>query len=257
MAPLPGIQFGSGVLFATPTSGQLSSTPALPQPQEVGIIQNIKLTISGDIKELFGQNQWAVDSAVGKRSIKGSFEFAQMDNEFFNQCFFSDVISTGIISVAYREAHAIPTTPYTVTIVPPNTGVFVSDLGVVDLTTGLPMTKVTSASAANQYSVNTSTGVYTFDAADTDLSIAISYTYSQSTVGTTLTVANHTMGFGPVLSMTIPLLYQGAENTINLPNVRLGKIDLATKLDDYSMLTTDFSAFAGAGGNPMNWYNAF
>src|ERR1035441_2272856 len=91
MAPLPGIQFGSGVLFATPTAGQLSTTPALPQPQEVGIIQNIKLTISGDIKELFGQKQWAIDSAVGKPSIKGSFEFAQMDNEFFNQCFFSDV----------------------------------------------------------------------------------------------------------------------------------------------------------------------
>src|ERR1035437_6415997 len=153
MAPLPGIQFGSGVLFATPTSGQLAAiSPALPQPQEVGIIQNIKLTISGDIKELFGQNQWAIDSAVGKRSIKGSFEFAQMDNEFFNQCFFSDVISAGIVSVAYREVHAIPTTPFTVTIVPPGSGVFVSDLGVIDLTTGLPMTKVASATLAGQYS---------------------------------------------------------------------------------------------------------
>ena len=258
MAPLPGIQFGSGVLFATPTAGQLAAvSPALPQPQEVGIMQNIKMTISGDIKELFGQNQWAIDSAVGKRSIKGSFEFAQMSNEFFNECFFSDVITTGIVSVAYREAHSIPVTPFTVIIVPPGSGVFVSDLGVVDLTTGLPMTKVATASGANQYAVNTTTGVYTFDAADTDLSVAISYTYSQSAVGTTLTVANHTMGFGPILSMSIPLLYQGTKNTISLPNVRLGKIDLATKLDDYSMLTTDFSAFAGAGGNPMNWYNAF
>ncbi len=257
MAPLPGIQFGSGVLFATPTAGQLSSTPALPQPQEVGIIQNIKMTISGDIKELFGQKQWAIDSAVGKRSIKGTFEFAQMDNEFFNQCFFSDVISTGIVSVAYREQHTIPATPYTVTIAPPSSGVYISDLGVINLTTGIPMTKVASVAATGQYSVNTSTGVYTFDAADTTVAVAISYTFSQSTVGTTLTVANHAMGYGPILSLVIPLLYQGVENTVNLPNVRLGKIDLATKLDDYAMLTTDFSAFAGAGDNPMNWYNAF
>jgi hypothetical protein len=255
MAPLPGIQFGSGVLFATPVAGNL---PTNPTPQEVGIIQNIKMTISGDIKELFGQLQWPVDSAIGKRSIKGSFEFAQMDNSFFNQCFFSDVVSAGVVSTSYHEPHTVPaSSAYTVTITPPSSGVFASDLGVLNLTTGVPMTRVASVSAEGQYSVNTSTGVYTFSSMDASLAIYISYTYTLAATGTTLVVANHTMGFGPILSMTIPLLYQGTVNSINLPNVRLGKIDLSTKLDDYSMLTTDFSAFAGAAGNPMNWYNTF
>jgi hypothetical protein len=255
MAPLPGIQFGSGVLFATPTAGNLAVDPT---PQEVGIIQNIKMTISGDIKELFGQKQWAVDSAIGKRSIKGTFEFAQMDNAFFNQCFFADVVTAGVVSTAYHELHTIPATPYMVTLVPPSSGVFVSDLGVVNLTTGVQFLRLpTGTPATGQYVVNTSTGAYTFAAADTLVPIAISYTYSQSAVGTTLTAVNHIMGWGPILSMTIPLLYQGAVNSINLPNVRLGKIDLATKQDDYTMLTTDFTAFAGAADNPLNWYNQF
>lgn len=252
MAPLPGIQFGSGVLFAVPVAGNL---PTNPTPQEVGIIQNVKLTISGDIKELFGQKQWAVDSAVGKRSIKGSFEFAQMDNSFFNQCFFSDSVAVGIISTAYNELHTIPAmTTFTATV--SNIPV-VQDLGVVNLTTGARMTKVASAPATGQYSVVLSTGVYTFASADASVPIAISYTYAQSTVGTTLTTSNHVMGWGPILSMTIPLLYQGVSNAINLPNVRLGKIDLSTKLDDYAMLSTDFSAFAGSSDNPLNWYNQF
>jgi hypothetical protein len=252
MPALPGIQFGSGVLFAVPTSGNLAANPT---PQEVGIIQNIKFTISGDIKELFGQKQWSIDSAVGKRSIKGSFEFAQMDNAFFNQCFFADTVSTGIVSTVYNEAHAVPaSSTYTATVT--NVPV-VTDLGVVDLSTGRRLTKVASSPAAGQYSLVLSTGVYTFNAAEAGKAIAISYTYAQASVGTTLTVGNHVMGYGPVVSMTIPLLYQGLENAVSFPNVRLGKIDLATKQDDYSMLTTDFSAFAGANDNPMIWYNDF
>lgn len=253
MSALPGIQFGAGIVFATPSGGNEAANPT---PQEVGIMQNIKLTVGGDIKELYGQFQWPVDTAIGKRNIKGSFEFAQMDNMFFSQLFFADAITTGIIATQYREAHTIPATPFMVTIVPPSSGTFVSDEGVINSNTGIPFV-LHATPTTGQYSVNLGTGVYTFAAADTLLPITISYTYTVAAVGTTLTVGNHVMGYGPIVSLNIPFLYQGNVIGWSLPNVRLGKIDVATKLDDYTMLTTDFSAFAGAGGNPLTLYNFF
>lgn len=254
MSVYPGIQFGAGILFATPVSGQLATNPT---PQEVGVIQDISFTISGDIKELFGQFQWPVDSAVGKRTIKGTFNFASITNSFLNQAFFADTVVAGIIETAYREPHTIPAVsgPYTITLVPPGSGTFVADLGVFNLSTGLEFTLVASGPVAGQYSVNTSTGVYTFAAADASSAISISYTYTAVAVGTTLTAANHVMGWGPILNVTIPFLYQGAKFAFNFPNVRLGKIDIKSKLDDYTMMSSEFSAFAGAAGNPFNSYN--
>lgn len=252
MPPVPGIQFGAGIIFATPVAGDL---PVDPTPQEVGIIQDISMTLSGDIKELYGQFQWPVDSAVGKRSIKGTFNFAQITNTFLNQLFFAETVVPGLIETAYREAHNIPAaTAFTVTV--DEATDFVDDLGVINQNTGLPFTDIgTGTPATGQYTFAPLTGIYTFAAADASVPITISYTYTSTTTGTTLTVGNRVMGFGPILNLTIPFLYQGNKFAFNLPNVRLGKIDIKSKLDDYTMMSTDFSAFAGAGNNPLNCYN--
>ena len=63
MSQYSGLQFGAGLVYATPVSGNL---PVNPTPQEVGVIQDVSLDISGDIKSLYGQFQWAVDAAIGK-----------------------------------------------------------------------------------------------------------------------------------------------------------------------------------------------
>lgn len=250
MSQLNGLQFGSGIVFATPVAGNL---PTNPTPQEVGIIQDVKLTLGAEIKELFGQYQWPVDTAVGKRTVKGSFNFAQMSNSFFNNTFFADAVTTGTVSTAYEEHGAIPAvTTYTVTVA--NSATFVSDLGVLYAATRKPLAYIpTGVPTVGQYTFTA--GVYTFAAADASTAVLISYGYTAATVGTTLTVGNHVMGYGPIVSLTIPLLYQGGAASIVLPNVRLGKIDFTTKLDDYLMMSTDFQAFAGAGGNPINIFN--
>lgn len=253
MSQLPGIQFGSGLVYATPTTGNL---PVNPTPQQVGIIQDISLDIGGDIKELYGQYQWAVDSAVGKRSIKGTFNFAQITNAFLNQAYFSDVVTTGVIETANNELHTIPATPFTVTIAPPGSGVFLADLGVVSAVTGLPLEKIaTGTPTATQYTVNVTTGAYLFAAGSTGTGVFISYTYTNTATGTTLTVGNHLMGFGSVLSVMVPFPYDGGAMGVLMPNVRLGKISLKTSLDDYSKFSSDFSAFAGAGQNPISFFN--
>src|SRR5579859_3294964 len=262
MSILQGLQFGSGIVIATPQSSSGNPAPN-PTPLTVGVIQNVKVAFGAEIKSLYGQNQWPVDTAIGKRSIKGSFEFAQLSNILLSQLFLGDSVAPGIVEVSGNgngEDHAIPGTPYQVVITPPSSGTFLNDRGVAFSLTGVPLTKVASGPTTGQYSVNESTGTYTFAAADTLLHVIITYTYSL-TAGTTLTSGNHPMGFGPVLGLNIVFPYEagGGNNAIGFyfPNVRLGKIDLATKIDDYNMLTTDFEAFAGSANIPFYSYQAF
>ena len=140
---------------------------------------------------------------------------------------------------------------------------YVADYGVLYAATGVPFENVGAGSltAAGQYKVNLSTGVYTFDVADASTAILINYSYT-ATSGTTITAANHPMGYGPVLGLNVVFPYESAAGVPSgygfyFPNVRLGKIDLASKLDDYTMMTTDFEAFAGAANQPFQAYNAY
>jgi hypothetical protein len=250
MSQLNGLQFGSGLLYATPVSGNLAANPT---PLSVGVIQNVKFTLGAELKTLFGQNQWPVDSAVGKRTIKGSFEFAQMSNIFLSQLFFADAVSTGVIQTAVNEVGSIPATPFTITVA--NSTHFVADLGVTDALTGAPLQPVPATPTTGQYTV--AAGAYVFAAADTGKAVNISYTWTNTTSGTTMVAGNHAMGFGPILALDVVFPYEGGGRGFLFPNVRLGKIDLTTKLDDYTMLTSDFEAFAGNAGSPFSSYQAY
>lgn len=264
---LPGLGFGSGIILSAPQSS--SGNPAAnPTPLSVGVLQNVKLTLGADIKTLFGQNQWAIDSAIGKRSIKGSFEFAQISALLMEQLFFGSgaTIAPGTVNTPPfpGEAHTIPavTGPYTVTVTNSADTPLV-DYGVTYALTGQPLVNVGAGSltAAGQYKVNLSTGVYTFDVADASVNVLINYSWTASG-GSSLSVSNPPMGDGPVVGLNLVFPYeqnQGASMGIGfyIPNARLGKIDIATKLDDYTMYTTDFEGFAGAAGVPFISYQAW
>jgi hypothetical protein len=254
MALYPGLGFGAGQLLAAPQATSGNPAPN-PTPLQIGAVQNVKCTFGGDIKELYSQNQWAIDSAVGKRSIKGSFEFAQMSNEFFSQMFFADAVTVGSVETAINEPHTIPATPFSVTTT--NAAHFTLDLGVTYAASGIPLQNVETLTGGGQYTYVESTGVYTFDAADTLVLVLINYMYSNSTLGTSMVAGNHPMGWGPVMQLDVVFPYEGGGIGFLFPNVRLGKIDLTTKLDDYLMMQTDFQAFVGSGTSPFTSYQAF
>ena len=106
---LPGLQFGSGIALGTPQSTSGNPAPN-PTPLGIGVLQNVKLTLGADIKSLYGISQWAVDAAIGKRTIKGSFEFAQISNELMSQLFLGDGTTPGVTeTTAYPgELNQIP-----------------------------------------------------------------------------------------------------------------------------------------------------
>lgn len=247
--------FGAGIVLAIPTAGQ---TGANITPVEVGTVQGVKLTVSADIKSLFGLNSFPVDSAIGKRSIKGSFDYAQISGTLINNMIFGSAgsaVAGSTGTVSYREIDTVPAmSPYTVTVA--NSAHFTLDNGVLYASgnnAGQPFVRVASGPTVGEYTV--ASGVYTFAAADEGISVAISYTYSAPSDGQTFSIGNSPMGSGPILSLQLPSPYQSPslanlDRGIYLPNVRIGKLDLTTKLDDYEMFSSDFEAFV----NPVTGY---
>lgn len=229
--------FGSGLLYATRTDVSNAS------PIRFGAFQDLQLDFSGDIKELFGQNQFALDVARGKVKITGKAKFAQISAPVMNAIFFGGTINTGQTLSMYQEAVSVPATgPYTVTV--NHSSTFVTDLGVYFATTGNPLSKVASGPATGQYSVNA--GVYTLAAADTGLALLIDYTYT-ATQGFTMSSGNPLMGNTPRFSTSFTQSYGGNAMTITMPNCVSQKLTIPTKIDDYVMEELDFQAFAGAG----------
>lgn len=242
---LQTLGFGSGIIWAYPSGAQTGTNVT---PCEIGTMQTAKLEFTADIKSLFGLWSFPVDSAIGKRMIKGSAAFAQFEGSTWNNLMFGSS-STAVAGAAqitsYREAGSIPaSTPYTVTV--SNSAHFVQDGGVL-FTTGQPLVAVASGPIAGQYTV--SAGVYTFAAADEGKAVLITYSYSSTTDGQTFTITNTAMGSGPIVGLQLLFPYESAsfaslDRGIFLPNVRFGSLSLATKLDDFTEENTTFEAFA-------------
>jgi hypothetical protein len=312
---LPGLMFGSGVALAAPQSTSGNPAPN-PTPVALGVLQNIKLTLGADIKSLYGIDQWAVDTAIGKRSIKGSFEFAQISNLLMSQLFFGDATTAAdVATTTYPgESHTVPaTTPFVATVTNSAKTPLV-DYGVTYQNSGISLTRVSSGGAwtattpyalgalyidaaghiqkvttagtsgstlptfsdiggtvtdgtavwtdeglpaQGQYAIGVA-GNYSFAPADASAAVFINYSWTPSpAAGTTLSAGNHPMGYGPIIALNLVFPYEGGGLGFYLPNVRLGKIDIATKLEDYTMYTTDYEGFAGPNGVPFVSYQAF
>lgn len=242
--------FGSGLLFGTPKTDYAGNAISNPTPILFGIIQDISVDLSFDVKELFGQNQFPVDVARGKGKIQCKAKMAQIFGLMYGYCFFGQSVSNGGYSNAYDTAgQAIPATPYQITITPPNSGTFAADLGVVD-SNGLPMIRVASAPATGQYSV--AAGVYTFAAADTGKQVFINYQYTfTSSTAKVQTITNPVMGYAPTFQADLLMTHSGKSLALTLFSCTSTKLSLPTKLDDYLVQEFDFSAFANPAGQVL------
>ncbi len=167
-------EFGAGTLWGFPVSG---NTAANPTPMKFGTLQDVSLDISGDVKQLYGQKQFPEAVARGKCKITGKSKFASINGKMLNDMFFGQTLPAGMIKTSLDEAATVPATPFTITVA--NAAQFKQDWGVRYTVTGIPLTRVASGPVQGQYSVNTSTGVYTFAAADTAAQVQISYTFTQ------------------------------------------------------------------------------
>jgi hypothetical protein len=197
-----------------------------------------------------GNKLFPVDSATTSASVTGKITTSDFDARLVGM-----VIPGTTTAVTQTKAatHAatVPTTPFAVTVT--NSATWVTDLGVVNLTNGVVMTRVAGgAEATNKYSV--AAGVYTFHTDDVGDSVAISYTYT-STTGQTLTSTNQTSGATAGYALRLFDPPGGTrENGLYFPAVKFSNLSLGMKIDDWTETSVDFTAFEDATGNVFYTY---
>lgn len=216
--------FGTGQLFATPVGGGA--------PLRFGALQDVSVDFSGDIKQLFGQYQFALDTARGKTKIEWKASTGNIDVEAFNQIFFGGTVNTGdeLIQV-FNEAGAVPAmTAYTVTVA--HGADFYLDLGVKLATTGEALKQVAATPAAMEYTVSDA-GVYTFNVAQASANVLIDYLYESALTGGSLDLSNQLMGNTPKFQLVLSQVYDGKTFTLILYSNVADKLSLPLKQDDY------------------------
>lgn len=240
--------FGSGVLWGTRTD------IANATPINFGLVQEVTIEETASIKELTGQFQRPVAIARGTIKTTGKAKLARISGLAFSSLYYGVTPVPGQIATAFAEGPtAIPTTPFAITVA--NAANFVDDGGVINAATGLPLTLVASGPAAGQYSVNLSTGVYTFSSADNlaGAKVLINYTYGATASGQKFTVSNQLLGTTPTFKAKFYTTFQGQAISLQLNNCTSNKLGFHTKLEDFVMPEFDFSCFADPAGNVMTW----
>lgn len=249
------VGFGSGSLWGTPLTDAFGAAIANPSPSLFGVMQDISIDISGDVKELFGQNQFPVAVGRGKMKIQGKAKFAQINGRIINDLFFGQTTAAGLLAVVNDTTGAvIPSTPFQITPTVPGSGTWSQDLGVRN-SSGVTMTRVASGPVTGQYTV--AAGVYTFATADAGQTVFISYQYTgTSTVAQKSTVMNVAMGYAPTFRADFMNAKDGKQTTLSLFGCVATKLTIATKQDDFLIPEIDFSAYADSIGRVLQWGTA-
>ena len=243
------INFGAGKLIAVPTNLADGTAIANPTPVILGTMQDIALDLSTEIKTLYGSKRYPIAVGQGKGKTEIKAKYAEIDGAILGSLFFGKAATTGIKSAVFDAASTIPTTPFQITISPPNSGTFVADLGVIFSATGVQLTRVASAPAVSQYSLNAATGVYTFNTADSTKAVAISYEYTASAGGQVWAMTNDIMGYTPSFSMLLQNTFDGKSLVVKLNRCVSGKLSLPLKSDDFAIYDFEASAFADSANS--------
>lgn len=242
--------FGTGSLWGTQTQDAYGNTIANLTPLKFGEVQDVGIDMSRDIKLLHGQLMMPVAVGGGKMKIDVKAKFARIMGRLFSDLFFGQSITGGTLTGVVNDTTGatIPATPYQITVVPPSSGTYVRDLGVIDAN-GLPYSRVASAPATGQYSV-TAGGQYTFAAADTGKQVFISYTYTATSANAkVISLVNLPMGYIPTFGMDLAVSFGGKQMNWRFPNCAAGKLSFDPKQDDFTQLDMDIAVFADSAGN--------
>lgn len=231
--------FGPGALIVTRTD-VANSTPV-----NIGYAQSMAIDFSGNVKELYGQNEFPLDAARGTVKATAKIKAAVFSGLAFNAVFFGNTFATGSVKWALGEAGVIPTTPFQITVA--NSAQFDADLGVINASTGLPFIKVASAPAVGQYSV--AAGIYTFNTGDTTKAVLINYTYTAAAVGQTLNMLNTLIGTAPIFKMDYYTVRNNSPFVARFFQGQASKLAFTTQLEDFSMPEFDVSLFCDATGS--------
>jgi hypothetical protein len=255
-------QFGISAGYLIPFAGA-GSPPSPAFPQRLLTIESAEVNITRKIEKLMGQNIMPDDAAPSDEEIKIKLSVGRIGMDLWNTML-GETVTAGYKRENRDEGGpggtAIPTTPYQITVV--NAATFYKDLGVLNAATLQPMAAVTGTPAAGQYAVNSSTGVYTFSAADeaSGVKVLISYLDTPASGGRTLTRINHPQGYGPINNLVIAGSYTSAGavspfGVLNLRAVRLSGPGAPFKRNGYLLTPIEGEGFPDASGSAWDLWS--
>jgi len=254
------LQFGTGTMWGAATNDVFGNIIANPTPIKLGVLQDVGVQMDRDLKELYGQLAFPVAIGGGKMKIGIKAKLAQISGRIFNDLFLGQGMTQGTLTAVNEDLTgiAIPSTPFTITasttntattVMIPNSGTYLRDLGVLD-SNGLAMQRVASAPATGQYSL---TGAaYLFAAADVGKIVYISYTYTYAVAtAKSLTFNNIAMGTVPIFGLDLSCRYQGKQAYLRYSQCVSKKLGFDPKQDDFTAMDLDISAFADPVSNAI------
>jgi hypothetical protein len=225
-----------------------ADTPAAAR--DLVIIKAASFDFKTTEKELRGNRLFPVASATTSASISGKVSSADISAPFIALCVpGTTTVASSTTPRKIRADHpatVIPAVTFQITVT--NSATFTADLGVINLTTGKTMVRVTSTPSANQYSV--SAGVYTF--ASQEGTVVIRYLYTNNTTGTTMTGSNPSMGETTAYSLYLTDPTEGY--TFEFPAVKFSNLSIGMKIDDWVEASFDFTAYESSLGIPFYVY---
>jgi len=117
--------------------------------------------------------------SVSPDAMASGYQFDEYFLYLFGHTFIDNpkrnIVVSYVAGYTTSQTSFIPANPGPYVITPSNLGYAATDLGVVNVGTGLPLTLVGSGPATGQYAF--SEGVYTFAAADAGVQVTMSYDY--------------------------------------------------------------------------------
>ena len=229
--------YGAGYVYLTPKTAMARAASADPTPIRVGALMDSTVTGALPIQPgEVGQYRLPTRFATKSGFVKIHTRMALMDGRLIDQILFGAVRSTG---ATLMQPDVTATIPAGLTITPtvPNGGTWSADLGVLNATTGAPLTFTTGAPTTGQYAVTA--GVYTFAAADVGVSVSISYEYTTAS-GTSLAVPNLPMGEAWTCSVRLMGQYNGRQVMWKFNQCATAAFSLVTGQERFSLFDITF-----------------
>jgi len=181
--------------------------------------------------------------------VTGKVEYGKTVARVLSDLLFGSGSATGNYMEADKEADSVPAvSTYVITVA--NAATFLFDLGVVNATTGAIYTCVASGSevAGKSYSLTAATGVYKFAALDASTNVYISYAYSVSTAGETVTLGNQLQGQVGTFQAAHVLPWGAEQDMFVFYNCLAGSSSLSAKKSGFGNSTLDYTAAVNNNG---------
>lgn len=239
--------FGPGVLIATLAGGT---------PVNIGLAQEITLDEKASNKGLVGQGRrkLAVGGGVITTTIK--VKLARISGLALAQLWLGIQPTAGGTFSIIGEAHTLPASSPSLTIAPPNGGTFFQDAGINYSATGVPLINSgTVAPGTGQYSVNPSTGIYSFAVGDDSKGIYANYAYKTGSFGQSIVSTNpqlgNTVSIGALINIIDPTTNLSA--TLQVFNIVFDNVSLGSKLEDFLYPEMNGEAYCNPAGQCWQW----